>query len=800
MRNIFKEIIENNVLKPLVDSKTSELAKENKKLKGKLEEKQFDMLSEVNNIFGVPFSKTNQQEILGSLVSWAYTNINAIAEAVSEVELKLYRYKDNKVEEIFEHDAIELLYRVNDYTTQQDHFYTWAFNRLACGESYWYLVGRKTDKSIPTEIWSLQPRYMKPIAGDLASNEFIKEYWYEVPGKKKVVYQPHEILFFKKPNPYSTYRGYGVLEAAMSDVLIDKGANEYSKYAFENFARPDGVLQTESRLSDEVINRLKKDWDSKYKGARNTGKTAILEQGLKYQIISQSNHDMQFLEQQQWTRDKLMAMFRNTKMILGITEDVNRANAEAGEMVWIKHTIKPILCSLVEYLNEFYVPMFGDDIFFDFVDPSPESVELKIQEYTAGVDKWITRNEIRERENLEPVEGGDSLYRGLVEQDISETNPDANNSEAEPVKELKAKPTDQQKVLLRKYRKQISFIRNQQYRNKKLLSMIVKSANKANKAVNVTKSLEVNKDGRFSNEVKEKQWYKFIKVTEAFETQVVKAVNVVADRHKKAVMAKFNSEFSKSLLLKGVNDVLPKDKEFITLSLDLLTPLLVELAKEQGNDILAMLGLESEFIATDEVLRALERYALLASRSYVGTLRQGIKAILINGVKRGDSPEVIGRKIRAKYTAFNRKQALTIARTETIRAANYTNEQAFIQSNVVSGKEWFTSLDERVCPYCIPLNNKVFDLKEVIFEKDSTFTGDSDTPITFSYDSVIAPPLHPNCRCTLVPVIGKKSAVKKIAKANNKHIDVDIEMLKTEVRNEVEAEINNKIKGIIKEL
>jgi len=63
---------------------------------------------------------------------------------------------------------------------------------------------------------------------------------------------------------------------------------------------------------------------------------------------------------------------------------------------------------LVGILNQFLVPEFGDDLILDFVDPSPEDVKQKLEIYKSGYEGgWITQNEIRAKEGLLPIEGGD---------------------------------------------------------------------------------------------------------------------------------------------------------------------------------------------------------------------------------------------------------------------------------------------------------------------------------------------------------------------------------------------------------
>jgi hypothetical protein len=71
----------------------------------------------------------------------------------------------------------------------------------------------------------------------------------------------------------------------------------------------------------------------------------------------------------------------------------------------------------------------------------------------------------------------------------------------------------------------------------------------------------------------------------------------------------------------------------------------------------------------------------------------------------------------------------------------------------VEGKEWFTALDERVCQHCWPMNGKIIWLKEDFFKKWSEYVGANGWVLKLDYESVKWAPLHPRCRCTLLPIL-----------------------------------------------
>ena len=87
-----------------------------------------------------------------------------------------------------------------------------------------------------------------------------------------------------------------------------------------------------------------------------------------------------FNEQMKNLRDDVLAVYKVPKTVLGLTEDVNKANAQATTAAFMERVITPRMRRFVDSLNEFFVPMFtGDDnsLFLDFTDPSPQDVAVQ---------------------------------------------------------------------------------------------------------------------------------------------------------------------------------------------------------------------------------------------------------------------------------------------------------------------------------------------------------------------------------------------------------------------------------------
>lgn len=116
--------------------------------------------------------------------------------------------------------------------------------------------------------------------------------------------------------------------------------------------------------------------------------------------------------------------------------------------------------------------------------------------------------------------------------------------------------------------------------------------------------------------------------------------------------------------------------------------------------------------------------ASLLSGTAVGA-RDAVTHALVTGIVAGQSPRRTARAVQAALGS-TQARALTITRTETLRAYRAAAIGAMQQSDVVQTWTWVATLDATTCPMCWDANGSVHDVNE-------------------SLDS------HPNCRCAAIP-------------------------------------------------
>jgi hypothetical protein len=97
------------------------------------------------------------------------------------------------------------------------------------------------------------------------------------------------------------------------------------------------------------------------------------------------------------------------------------------------------------------------------------------------------------------------------------------------------------------------------------------------------------------------------------------------------------------------------------------------------------------------------------------------------------------------------------ARSETARAFSLGGVEAWKQTGVVEVKRWDATGD--ACPFCLEMNGKEVPVDDAYWKEGDEMSidwegaRDGQIRLGFGYGDVIGPPLHPNCRCAMVPVV-----------------------------------------------
>jgi HK97 family phage portal protein len=154
------------------------------------------------------------------------------------------------------------------------------------------------------------------------------------------------LVHLKAAHPLDDHYGLGALGAAAGAVAIHNAATRWNKALLDNAARPSGALVYDPGegevLAAEQFERLKAELEAEFSGAANAGRPMLLEGGLKWQAISLTPADMDFVELKAAAARDIALAFGVPPMLLGLPGDSTYANyREANRALW-RLTVLPL--------------------------------------------------------------------------------------------------------------------------------------------------------------------------------------------------------------------------------------------------------------------------------------------------------------------------------------------------------------------------------------------------------------------------------------------------------------------------
>ena len=397
-------------------------------------------------------------------------------------------------------------------------------------------------------------------------------------------------------------------------------------------------------------------------------------------------------------------------------------NVRSFERIFAKRVVEPLAKMIAEKLNN---ELFGDWVRFEFVNVIPSDLNETRQDRLAN---WMTLNEFRASRNLPPVADGDKLRSAYILGAYWAWS-DAWNAEQQVV------DLDNDKSFL------WSRI-NPELKNK--IDWIIEK--------------NVKENIRWTEEYNEKYWKQKMQRNNKFNDRYFELIQKIFAKQEKEILKWYSERYKenqKSFSTKAT-------KTFPLLNIakrqmiyyNVLKDAQDDLVKTEAQNALIEVGLfdqnfELSKTIEKELKKNIYKFAGEIDNDTNKQLTKDFEKIIQDWLSFDDWRELILWTFKELTTT----RADRIVRTETVRAWNFGSELWRKQSGVVEKKQRYTALDERVCEYCWPMNWKIIWLGENYFEKGDVLIWEKGGELKLDYSNTPYPPLHPNCRCVILPVI-----------------------------------------------
>lgn len=290
-------------------------------------------------------------------------------------------------------------------------------------------------------LWPLNPDKVE-LERDPVSKKLY--YFYTLPeseGGHRVRLPAERILHIKWLSQNGLW-AMSPVQIARESFAISLAAQEFMARFFSNDASPRGALQTDQALSDKAYDRLKEDFEDRHGGLEKSHRFAILEEGLKFNPISLSPQDIMLLDLMRFGIEDVGRIWGISSDMLNMADKAaTYASVEQFGIRFTSHTVRPWTVNWEQEIHrslltkserkEYFVEHNLDGLLRGDFKTRMDGHSVAIQ---AGFE---TRNEARELENKNPIDGLDEPLVPLNMENASATE---------------SQPTAQRDVMLPIYR------------------------------------------------------------------------------------------------------------------------------------------------------------------------------------------------------------------------------------------------------------------------------------------------------------------------------------------------------------
>jgi HK97 family phage portal protein len=650
----------------------------------------------------------NHRNLLDANREWVFIATDKVASAVAGVRFKVMRYaKNGDDQEVFDGPLVDFLENPGRGFTGKDFIYLNTVYKELAGNAFWEIDGKKLKPLIPTR--------MSPVI----SGEVLTGFRYSEGSTQRVI-PLKDILHDRYVDPAKPWWGAGKLVKIARWVDISSYLTEFLARFFVNGATFGGFIETEEE-TEQRIKLIKAGLANEHTGVANAHKVGVLPKGAKFSKTTANMAEMEMGATDDRQRDKILATFGVPKSMLGLTTDVNRANAEAMEYVFAKYTVKPIADDLVEFLNVSVAPILENTgrFYFAYDEFVPVNQELQLREREIALAKqpYMTVNEVRASVGLPPIKNGDEVRNAFGEPLGTPTAlPAPANDDEKDEEPKKAVPSRARAAMKRE----------------SLIEGIVE------------KALEITTAQQDPDEASHKAFVGRVEGHEAFIEKAVRDFNNQQERELLLNLQRVTKAVSRG-------DLFDMERETAVM-VDFVSPILKALMIEQAVEEFAAQAFPGAFDpSSPRIATTLERAAKRLAKSYNKTTAKLLVETLNEGIEAGEALADLSARVHAIYDASDKVRAVAVAKTEAFYIANEGSREAYRQSGVVQTMRWYTAADERVCPFCGPVHGRTIGVSEVFYPKGVTIEGADGATMQTNYRAIDVPPLHTNCRCFIRP-------------------------------------------------
>ncbi|AKE12889.1 HK97 family phage portal protein [Serratia liquefaciens] len=372
-------------------------------------------IDELLSVLGIPNTKSGEY-VSPSTAEGLPAVLNAVAvisEAVASMPCYLYRVTRNNQREartwLADHPVDTLLNeRPNDCQTPYQFKRTMMRHCLLNGNAYAVIQWGKDGQ--PQSLHPYPPHAVVPKRLD----EHRYAYTVTEPFSGRVrTYLQEEVLHLR----YATDDGFlsrSPITICRETLGLGIAQQRHGASVMKDGMMAAGIITT-GEWFDKVKGQKALDALERYKGARNAGKTPILEGGMDYKQLGMSNQDAEWLASRRFTIEDIARIFNISPIFLQEYSNSTYSNFSEASRAFLTMTMRPWLTNFEQQLKAALLVASGTpgiryQVEFDTADLLRANPQERFQSYETAIKSGVMcPNEAREREGMPERDGGDEF-------------------------------------------------------------------------------------------------------------------------------------------------------------------------------------------------------------------------------------------------------------------------------------------------------------------------------------------------------------------------------------------------------
>lgn len=332
--------------------------------------------------------------------------ITLVSETVAQLPINLYERDGNKKTAVHLHPAGYLLkHQPNPWQTSFQFRETSHARTMGWGNSYSLIVRRKGR---PIALIPLLPAQTNPLR-----KGSVLQYQTVLPDGEVALFDAQDILHIPALS-FDGIEGISPLRNHAESIGLALAAQEFGARFYGNGANLSAVITSDKKIEPDVAKTIGDRFKQAFSGLSNSHDVAVLGSGTKFERTGIPQADAQYLETRKFQRSEIASIYKIPPHMIGDLEKSSFNNITEMSIQYVRYAVAPWLRRWEDELNRKFFPNPEDRLRFYFkfeLDALLRGTPKERSEfYKAGItDGWINRNEVRDKEDMDPVDGLDSF-------------------------------------------------------------------------------------------------------------------------------------------------------------------------------------------------------------------------------------------------------------------------------------------------------------------------------------------------------------------------------------------------------